>query len=88
MNVELSERAQKQLERLVGEGAYPTAEAAVEAALAALEHPDFEGIDVVATREAVLADIAAGCVHDVTPEFQAATRAMVKEQIRQRQASA
>jgi len=46
MNVELSERAQKQLERLVGEGAYPTAEAAVEAALAALEHPDFEGIDV------------------------------------------
>ncbi len=50
MNVELSERAQKQLERLVGEGAYPTAEAAVEAALAALEHPDFEGIDVVATR--------------------------------------
>lgn len=46
MQVQLTERAQKRLESLVGEGAYPTAEAAVEAALEALEHPDFEGIDI------------------------------------------
>ncbi|MGE3073014.1 MAG: hypothetical protein AB7N24_02735 [Dehalococcoidia bacterium] len=88
MEVQLTERAQKRLESLVGPGAYPTAEAAVEAALEALEHPDFEGIDVKAEAEAVRADIAAGRVHEVTPASRAATRARVEEQIRKRQQSA
>ena len=48
MEVQLSERARERLESLVEEGAYPSVEAALEAAVATLEHPDFVGIDVAA----------------------------------------
>ncbi len=84
MHVELDEKAAKRGEDLVREGAYPSAEAAVNAAVAKLEHPDFDGIDVERAWQDALADVAAGRVHDVTPEFLSDLRAQLEERIRRR----
>ncbi|MGE0601253.1 MAG: hypothetical protein AB7J35_17130 [Dehalococcoidia bacterium] len=71
MEVQLTERAQKRLESLVGPGAYPTAEAAVEAALEALEHPDFEGIDVEALDRQATSARATGTFRELDSAYEA-----------------
>ncbi len=85
MHVELSAAAQERVESLVRDGAYPSVEAAIEAAVEKLEHPDFAGIDVDAAQRRVDADIEAGRVHDVTPEFLEQIRSRVEDRIRRRQ---
>jgi Arc/MetJ-type ribon-helix-helix transcriptional regulator len=88
MHVELSREAQERVESLVASGAYPSVEAAVEAAVDALEHPDFEGIDVTSRRRRALDDFAAGRTHEATPEYLADLRDRAEEVIRSKAAKA
>jgi|GEM_PF-5040147 len=46
MQVRLSPEAQERVESLVREGVYPSVDAAIEAAVQQLDHPDFDGIDI------------------------------------------
>jgi Arc/MetJ-type ribon-helix-helix transcriptional regulator len=85
MNVELSERARQRVENLVRDGAYPSVEAAVDAAVAKLEHPNFDGIDLPAIHAQLDADVAAGRVHEYTPEFRAEMRRKLEALIQARQ---
>ena len=69
MNVELSERARRRVEQLVEEGAYPSAEAVVEAAVEQLEQPDFAGIDVEELERQARATRASGTYRSADDEY-------------------
>ena len=88
MHVEVSPEAQERVESLVASGAYPSVEAVVEAAVVALEHPDFEGIDVTSRRRRALDDFAAGRTHEATPEFLADLRLRLEGIIRSKASKA
>jgi Arc/MetJ-type ribon-helix-helix transcriptional regulator len=81
MNVELSERARKRIENLVRDGAYPSAEAAVEAAVDALDHPDLDGIDAVALARQARDARDSGRTREWDDEYRAEVRARVAKTI-------
>lgn len=80
MQVEISPAAHERLERLVRKGIYASIDAALEAAVWELPLEDSE-IDWAAVRAADAeadGDIAAGRFREVTPEFIAELKAIVR----------
>lgn len=74
MNVQISERAQQRLEALLEEGAFPSAEAAIEAAIEQLADPWF-GIDVAALELQATKSRAAGTIRELDAAYEAELKA-------------
>jgi Arc/MetJ-type ribon-helix-helix transcriptional regulator len=79
MHVELSREAQERVESLVASGAYPSVEAAVEAAVDALEPPGpgYSHEEISALSEVGRKDIAAGRFRVADDAFIAELRGRV-----------
>ena len=84
MQVKLSQAAQERVESLVRDGAYPSVEAAVEAAVAHLEHPDFDGIDLEELDRQARETRANGSARELDAAYEAELRAKVEAIVRQK----
>jgi len=74
MKIELSERSRQVVESLVEDGAYPTPEAAVEAAIEQIADP-WAGIDVAALAEQARRSRAEGTFREADDAYLAEVRA-------------